>query len=360
MKRIVFFIGNLSNSGGTERVLSEIGNGLCARGYDISIVSLTGEGPSFFKLDDRITVHWLKSKTLQSDILGNLRKLNKLYRQIRPDVWVDVDIILAVYTLLMKAVNPGMKLISWEHFNFYSQFPVNHQLRQVVHKLVARFSDCILVLSKEDMGYYRENLNIRGLLRQIYNPTPFEHQPPKEKETKTVLAVGRLVQLKGYDMLLQSWSMLEGKHPDWQLVIVGDGEEKAALTQIVADKHLERVTFAGHVENVQEYYQNASVYALTSRCEGFAMVLLEAMAFANPVVAYTVKAGVAEMVIPNVCGFQVEPFDTEDYARKLELLMTQDELRRRMGEAAQKHTEQFSHERILDCWENLLNEMEGI
>lgn len=358
MKKLVFFIGDLSHSGGTERVLAEIANGLCERGYDVSIVSLTGEAPAFFQFDERIRIHWLKSRSLQSDIVGNLRQLEQIYRSEKPDLWIDVDIILCVYSLLLKLRHRDMKLVSWEHFNYYYPFPVNQGLRKIVRRLVARFSDCLLVLSKEDMGYYQENLNVRGLLRQIYNPAPFENQPPKEHDNKIILAAGRLTDVKGFDMLIESWALLEEKYPDWKVIVAGDGEDREKLEQLKAEKGLQNISFIGRVENIQDYYRDASFFVLPSRGEGFVMVLLEAMAFSNPVVAFTCKAGVAELVSEGMNGYPVPLGDTVKFAQKMENLMCSDILRSTMGENARARMEEFSHREILNRWEMLMKELD--
>ena len=78
--KIAFFNGNMERSGGTERVLSIIANGLSRRGYDVIIFSLTGKGPSFFELDKNVKVHWIGSRGLQTNIISNLKKLSKLMK----------------------------------------------------------------------------------------------------------------------------------------------------------------------------------------------------------------------------------------------------------------------------------------
>ena len=100
-KKIVFFSGDISRSGGTERVVSIIANGLVDRGYDVVIFSLTGKGPSFFELDQRIKIRFVGSKGLQTNIISNLITLNRFMKEERPDFLIDVDIILCFYSGLL-------------------------------------------------------------------------------------------------------------------------------------------------------------------------------------------------------------------------------------------------------------------
>ena len=117
--KIAFFSGNMEHGGGTERVLSILAGGLANRGHDVMILSLTGKGPAFFELDERIRIYWIGSKTLKSDIIRNLKKLFSIMKDERPDFLVDVDFILGLYSVFLKARFPKIHWISWEHFNYF-------------------------------------------------------------------------------------------------------------------------------------------------------------------------------------------------------------------------------------------------
>jgi len=355
--KIVFFSGDMSRSGGTERVLSIVANGLAARGLDICIFSLTGQGASFYTLDERIRVRWVGSRGLQTDILSNLVTLNRFMKEEKPDFLIDVDIILCFYSGLLKLKFPRTHWISWEHFNYYTKFPVNHNLRKVARFIVSRFSECLVVLSEEDKGYYESNMKLKCRIERIYNPTPYEEVFEKTEEEKTVLAVGRLTRIKGYDMLLKSWRPVEKKHPDWKLKFVGDGEEREALESQAASLGLKNVEFTGMVEDVREHYKNAAFLVLSSRNEGFVMVLLEAMSYSLPAVAFACKAGVREVVEDGVNGYLAPAGDMKALARKLDMMISDDEKRREMGIKAGEMIRRFGKENILDEWEKLFGEL---
>ncbi|MCR4624657.1 MAG: glycosyltransferase family 4 protein [Lachnospiraceae bacterium] len=368
--KIAFFNGNMERSGGTERVLSIVANGLSLRGYEIVIFCLTGKGPSFYELEKDIKVYWIGSRGLQTNIISNLKKLSKIMKEESPDFLVDVDIILGFYSVLLKVRFPKTHWISWEHFNYFTKFPVNHNLRKVARFIVSRFSECLVVLSDEDKGYYQSNMRLKCRIERIYNPTPFENvsgEPADgvlasnnteraanaRKRSKVVLAVGRLTRIKGYDMLLKSWKPVEKKHPDWMLRLVGDGEERENLEKEAAVLGLKNVEFTGRVEDVSKYYKDAGFLVLSSRNEGFVMVLLEAMAFSLPAVAFACKAGVKEMVEDGVNGYLVPSGDIRTFAKKMDKMISDDEKRQSMGQNAGVMIKRFNLDNILDEWERL-------
>ena len=371
--KIAFFSGDMERSGGTERVLSIVASGLAARGHEIIIFSLTGKGPSFYKLDERIKLYWVGSRGLEKDILPNLKKLTGLIKKEKPDFLVDVDIILCFYSVLLKARFPKMHWISWEHFNYYTKFPKNHNLRKVARFIVSRFSECLVVLSDEDKGYYKSNMNLKCRIERIYNPTPYEKmredgfmeiarncnltEDKARKDEKIALAVGRLTRIKGYDMLLKSWRPVEKKHPDWKLRFVGDGEERENLEAEAESLGLKNVEFAGMAEDVRDYYKTADFLVLSSRNEGFVMVLLEAMAYSLPAVAFACKAGVKEVIKDGVNGYLVPPNDMKGLAKGMDKIISDDENRRRMGKKAEEMIQRFHREKILDEWEKLLKSL---
>ncbi|MDE7331573.1 MAG: glycosyltransferase family 4 protein [Lachnospiraceae bacterium] len=354
---IVFFIGNMSHSGGTERVLSVIANGLSERGYRVSIMSLWGTGKTFFSLDEEVKVFWAEEEAPKAGIIRKLKQLNAFLGKKKPDFLVDVDIILVFYSFFLKRLNPKVHWISWEHFNYHYHFKRNHSLRAVARRLVSRFSDQLIVLSEEDKGYYQQNLNLKCRITRIYNPNPYGDGEPEEAKEPVIFAAGRLTGVKGFDLLMKSWKMLEDKYPEWKVLVAGEGEDRYILEEQKKAAGLKNFHFIGNVSDIGHYYNISEIFVLSSRDEGFGMVLLEAMDFSLPAVSYSCKAGPGEIVIDGENGYLVEPGNVEMFAQKLELLMKDEELRRRMGRNAKESTKRFDREQILDDWEGVLGSM---
>lgn len=354
---IIFFIGNMSHSGGTERVLSIVANGLAQRGYQVVIMSLWGSGETFFRIEEPVKLYWLEKEAPRAGIFKKIRLMTSFLNRENADFLVDVDIILGCYSFFLKQFRPHMHWISWEHFNYYYHFRKNHNLRRLIRRLVGRFTDQLVVLSEEDKGYYEKNLNLKCSITRIYNPNPYEDVKPKTTGEKVVFAAGRLTKVKGFDLLIKSWKLLEEKYPEWTVLVAGDGEEKEKLARKIKDAGLKHFYLIGSVAGIEQYYQKSEIFVLSSRDEGFGMVLLEAMDYSLPVVSYSCKAGPSEIVIDGENGFLVEPENIEMFAEKMDLLMADFEKRREMGEKAKQSTQRFGKEHILDQWEALLQGM---
>lgn len=352
-QKIMFFTGNMSCGGGTERVLSVIANGLSARGFRVFIVSLRGDGESFFSLQREIKVYWAEKERKKTGIRGNLHYLAAVVDREGPESLVDVDIILGCYSFFLKHRRPELYWISWEHFTFCHPFRKNRLLRKVIRRMVVTYADHLVVLTEKDRKDYERKLRPRCPVTCIYNPAPYEGLRLKQKEKRMIFAAGRLVREKGFDLLLKSFLLLEDKYPQWSLVIAGDGREKKRLKRAAKAMGLKRIYFIGTVVDIEKYYARAAFCALPSRYEGFGMTLVEAMSFMLPTVSYDCPAGPGEIITDGQDGFLVPPGDVERFAQKMELLMKDDRLRRRMGERAKKAVQRFDKERILDEWEKI-------
>ncbi len=354
--KIVFLIGNMSNGGGTERVLSVIAGGLSERGHQVSVISLWGQKPSFFPLGKEIDVCWPEGKGRGITVVGQFRRLAGIIKRARPDFLVDVDSILGVYSVFLRKTVPDLRWISWEHFNYYYHFDYNRILRRFVRRLVCRFADMLIVLTDEDKGYYEKNLRLKCKIVRIYDPDPFVEEPLRKREERSILAAGRLVREKGFDLLIQSWKLLEENYPEWSLLIAGQGQERERLERQAEKAGLKRLWFVGIVNPIEDYYRRTAFFVLPSRDEGFGMVLVEAMHFGLPAVSYSCKAGPREIVLDGENGFLVKPGDVADFAQKMERLILDKELRRRMGESAAESVKRFGREEILSQWEEMLEE----
>ncbi len=137
------------------------------------------------------------------------------------------------------------------------------------------------------------------------------------------------------------------------MVLAGSGEEEKRLKRQAGKAGLQRFYFAGAVADIERYYEKSAFFVLPSRDEGFGMVLVEAMHFCLPVVAYKCKAG---LVDDGETGFLAEPEDVTAFAEKMRVLMENEEMRRAMGEKAKQSVKRFDRKRIADEWESLLCE----
>lgn len=195
--------------------------------------------------------------------------------------------------------------------------------------------------------------------RALYNPVPNETvEVDLAAKRRQLLFVGRLSYSdKRIDILLSIWNTICRDFPDWELLIVGDGEERAALEGIVASQDIRNVRFCGYASDPSQYYRDASVVCLTSMYEGWPMVLSEAQQYAAVPVAFGCSAGVRE-ILSDGGGRVVEPFDSEAYAAALRELMSDDAKREDLARSAQLKCRRYAIDRVGESWVEMLSELE--
>ncbi|MNV55054.1 alpha-1,4-N-acetyl-D-galactosaminyltransferase [compost metagenome] len=174
---------------------------------------------------------------------------------------------------------------------------------------------------------------------------------------KRLLAVGRLHADKGFDLLIQAFATLAPSHPDWDLVILGEGGERAALAAQVDKAGLaSRVSMPGRAGNVGDWYENADLYVLTSRFEGLSNTLLESMASGLAAVSFDCDTGPREIVREGIDGVLVRPNgDVPALCKALADVMGDDAARQRMAQAATDVRDRFSATRVLQQWQELFD-----
>lgn len=159
--------------------------------------------------------------------------------------------------------------------------------------------------------------------------------------------------------MLDIWKLIEIDEElnDWKLQIVGSGSLEQKLHEKEKTLGLNRVQWLQFTEHIEEIYKNASIYVMTSRLEGFALVLLEAKAFGLPIVSFDIKNGSNEIVQNGVDGYIVSPFDVNMLTDKLKMLMKNDIMREQFTKHSQSNMDQFSKKKIVGNWIQLLEEI---
>ena len=191
---ICFFSGDITNSGGTERVAIIIANELNKNEkYNISVLSLVEKKENtFFQLDEGIARYTVYDHVVRgiTHIGGIINRTRKFMKKNNIDIMIDIDGILEMYTIPAKMFKKT-KIVSWEHYNFY-QHPVV-PYRKYTRKMAAKWANAIVTLTEEDKGYYEENLKIRCPIRCIYNPVIWkENTGEYDTTSKMILSAGRL------------------------------------------------------------------------------------------------------------------------------------------------------------------------
>ena len=366
--------------GGIEKAICSMAN-LFAERYDVEILSVYNmpDSPAF-PLDERVKVRYLLTDTpnreewraalAARDLPGLARESLRAARILREKKRAVIDAVRsagdgAVITtrpednvLLSKYGQPGALKIAQLH--------QDHRFDKRLVKSFQRDYGGVDVFALLTPGLAEE---VRQMMqgnnshtKTVYIPNfleRFPRNPLGREREKTVLAVGRLHAVKGFDLLIRLFSKVHSAFPEWKLRIVGEGEERGKLETLLSELNArDYVTLTGkkNAAGVEEEMLHASVYAMTSRSEGFPFVLLEAQSCGLPVVAYDVRVGPGFVVEDGVNGFLVPDLDTEMYRQRLAGLMEDAELRRQMAQASLNRAAAFSREKVGEMWYSLIGD----
>lgn len=377
-RKVLYCVPSLYLPGGIERVITTKMNYLAEEvGYDVYVVLTDGLGKEpYYKLSPLITIIQLGLEFEELWHLSFIKKipvylkkqwefkkrLKKVLFDIKPDITIST---LRREVNFITDIKDGSKKIGELHVNRknYRNFEADetnwvklqfskYWMNSLIKKL--KRLDKFVVLTEEDRGNWHELKNVEV----ISNPMPFQTNRTAKLDTKTVLAIGRYVYQKGFDLLLESWKLIEENHPDWNLEIYGGGDRQPYL-DLSNSLGLKNIKLNAATENIIDRYCESSIFVLSSRFEGFGMVLIEAMECGVPVVSFACPCGPKDIVKDGKNGLLVVENDYYDLAEKINYLITNDKERIQMGKYAKLSVHNYTIDIIMKQWvalfENSLN-----
>ena len=354
MKKICFVVDSIFSIGGVQRVTAVIAKEL-AKVYDVTIITFDNpkeKNISLYELNEAkinfkffsypnigsfhnkickaysgIYQRYSLQSKLASDIYAHssfpnpLRKaLTNELREGRYDTIIGVHAPLAGRLATMKKDLPNTKCIGWIHNSFEALFSKDFiyigAARKRHYVFQFRKLDNVVLLCNHDANSYHE-YDPRFKPTVIYNPLTLVPAETSTGTSKRFLAVGRFShQHKGFDLLIKAFSKFAKKNQEWQLDIVGEGPEEKLYHELIKERNLEeRITIHPFTNNVQSYYSKAQIYVLSSRWEGFGLVLVEAMAHGLPVISSDLPTS---LEIMGDFGLYFKNGNIEDLAQRLE------------------------------------------
>lgn len=363
---ILLVISSL-NGGGAERVISLMANYWANAGHRVTLVTLGGLGDDFYQLASsvaRIGLDLLcESEHTLAALTNNLRcifRLRKSIKEVRPDVVISFIDRTNVLTILATIGSPVPIIISERTDPRFSQIP---RIWSWLRDFSYRYADVLVVqtfaVHKWAMSRFKD-CRVEVIPNPVIVPSGIRELSPSRPLGKVVIAVGRLVRLKGFDVLIEAFSQCVASRPEWRLVILGEGPERGALEKLLRERNLaDRVELPGRVQDVFPILSKTAFFVLSSRYEGFPNALIEAMACGLPVIATDCPSGPAEIITNGVDGVLVPIEDVHAMAEAMGRLMDSDELRAQLASAAVNIRKRLSIQEIMSKWGTLLREGEA-
>lgn len=355
MKKICFFLTDASDEGGIQRVITELSNHF-VNGNEIWIVSI------FYKDSNDIShlpyklhkdVHFkgfINKSTTKNKIIKKMKTIFAIFqiylflKKQKIDVFIANGMESVMWSFLPASLNK-LKYICCDHTSF-DRKPLWARLGR---KLSLRFAHSIVVLTASDArAWNNSKVNI------IPNPSPYSDETvfsPYPERSKRIIAVGRLVQVKGFDRLLDIWGKFITLHPEtpYCLEIVGSGPLKDSLYKKIKKAGIKNATISEFTTDIAKVYNDSQLILMTSYHEGLAMVLIEAQAFALPALAYDVS-GPSEVIVDGETGYLIKNGDQDQFISKLSILLHNDELRSEMSGKCPEYLYRFKIDYIAEKW----------
>lgn len=353
--KLLYITNGINGPGGLERVLSIKASQLAELyDYEVSILVLNNAHLNpFYSFSPKIDFYSIEiSDNLISGFLSYKKGIQKTVDKILPDIISVCDDGLKgffVPTLLKTAA----KIIYERHasVNLNAGAGIKGNLiRILMHRQISKF-DRFVVLTKGNLKEWNQpNVTV------IPNPIGFQSEQSAELENKKIIAVGSHSYNKGYDLLIRVWKIIQNQKPDWELNIYGKIDTDRTFVKIAEKEGLKNIFFKPPIKDIRSAYLDASILVMSSRSEGFGMVLTEAMECGLPCVAFDCPSGPADIIKDGEDGFLVEKENTDELAEKLITLIENQDLRKQMGAKAKENVKRFSVEKVIKKWISLFEE----
>tara|TARA_B100001093_G_C26799407_1_gene1002651 strand:- start:646 stop:1758 length:1113 start_codon:yes stop_codon:yes gene_type:complete len=369
MKKNITIVVSAMNMGGAQRVVSILSNYWSLNGCNVTLIcTLTGKRIMHYQIDKNVKIIYLKkipflSKINTFNLVWKLYNLRRIIKSQAPDIVIS---FLARTNLATAIAAKGLKspLImcerTWPPFS-----SLNNKLLWL-YRILFKSADKIIVQTEKSKTWLNQNFSFNNV-RVIPNPSVFPVPLGSEKTVhpnsiisqnkKVILACGRLHKYKQFDLLIKAFFKLKDKHLDWNLVILGAGEERETLNLMAINFGLhDRVYFPGSIGNMSEWYERADLFVLSSIVEGFPNVLLEAMTYGLPCISFDCDTGPRDMIQDGENGILVNPDNKESgLSKAMDKIISNQELRHKIANKSILVREKYSINSIIEKWNNILN-----
>lgn len=372
--RILYVINKMTNFAGIERILTSKMNYL-SDNTDFQILLTTYEQRNCklpFKLNDIITykpidvsiprrynysfIKWLILYILARKQFKT--KFHNLLCHIHPDIVICTVYSYEVMDIIINSSNRmKAKVIMESHIMGETVSMAKYQYNRILFKLFTfwdhhirkslKKSNTIVALTKEDASYWKQYSTKIAVIPNMLTICP---KKVIDYNNKRVIAIGRYSHQKGFDMLLEAWHLINKSISDWHLYIFGN-ENREPYQRIVDKYQMNHNThLMGATKDIVKELSKSSLFVMSSRFEGFPLVLGEAMSCGLPCISFDCPHGPRDIITNEEDGIIVKNGNTDELARKMGVLMSDAKLRQIMGEKAMRNIERLKPDTIMEQW----------
>ncbi len=367
MSRQLTLVIHALHTGGAERVLARMANHWAAAGDEVTLITLDAVESDTLQLHPqvgRIGLDAMRPATSRwQGVLNNLGRLWQLRRAIRQagarPVISFTDKMNVLTLLACRGLAVDVVIAERSQPAHQTLSPGWARLRRLTYprcRALVVQTEAVAVACRALVGE-RPIYVIPNPAVPLAQPTP-EFPAPRATGTRCVLCLGRLSREKGFDLLIRAFAQVAVQHGQWTLQIVGDGEQRSTLEDLIGELGLRgRVQLPGWSEQPGGLLQQADLFVLPSRYEGFPNVLLEAMASGLPVISFACDSGPSEIIRHDLDGLLIPPQDITALAAALDRLMSDATARERLGRRAVEVVARFAETAFYERWEQVLADL---
>lgn len=376
--KILYAVERVNLRGGYDRIIIEKANYLAEHGCEVIIcVSSHALSKPFYPISEKVKLvdfdidfdqQYKYSLFIRAYIY---KKLMRRYRKMLSNLLVIEHADIVITTLgreidFITEINDGSAKVGESHIakDYVRNLHLMEQ-RGFIYRIIAKYwrkkidhkvkkLAALVLLTQHDANSWD------GLAKTVVIPNSLPFYPPHGSscENKQVIFVGRLNEQKGLEYLVDTWMKVNQKHPDWVLHVFGDGEQKQLLLQMIKEAGLECAIIVNQpTPMIMEMYLESSIFLLTSRFEGFGMVIIEAMICGLPVVSFDCPWGPADIIRDGEDGFLVEYLNTDEAAQRVCQLIESAMLRKNMGVKARLNVQRYNRDVVMKQWIDLFKSL---
>lgn len=352
--KLAFYIGSL-NRGGAERVISNLANFFCERGYEVVMVTKLKEKNEYILHPDipRIIADITPEEETTSRVRNFVRRVKKLrniWKKEKPDLiisFIKKNNFMAIVSCAFLKPRVVISVRSAPEREYGTW------LERALAFFLFQIADGVILQTRQAFSFFPKTIQRKAVLLPNSLTGDFLETPYTGIRKKEIVSVGRIDENKNQIMLVKAFEKISERYPEWKCLIYGDGEGTIKLQEYIQGKKLDScVKLMGKTDNVKASIEQSSIFVLTSRVEGMPNALIEAMALGLAVVSTDCPCGgPADLIMQGENGILVEVDDTEALADALIQMIENEVVREQMGKSAAEIRERLHPNTVNQEWE---------